>query len=162
MLQIEPEEPEMLHAILSKLPKPLDLEGLIGSTTTLFEQHPPEKLPARVWSRVSSSSVLKTTHNVISLAHRSLEDGERLFAEEAAEILRVEERERRRKNMRLLVRRYRQPVAYTGVAVLIAIFALVARSRGGQSAIQEAVPVAGRLISMVRRAASSILTTLSP
>ncbi|KAI7711476.1 hypothetical protein KC353_g8964, partial [Hortaea werneckii] len=73
------DEPEMLHAILSKMPKPLDLDSLILRASDMFVHHPPEKLPGRAWSRISPNSVLKTTHaDPQQLVQQTLEDGERM------------------------------------------------------------------------------------
>jgi len=58
LFDIPADEPEMLHSILSKLPKPLDLEGLILKAIALQTTHPPHDLP--IWKKVPSSSVLKT------------------------------------------------------------------------------------------------------
>lgn len=49
----------MLHSILSKLPKPLDLEGLISRANLLLDTYPPESLST--WSKISPKSVLKTS-----------------------------------------------------------------------------------------------------
>jgi hypothetical protein len=82
LFEIPADEPEMLHSILSKLPKPLDLEALISKTMELYEKHPPEKLPFRVWWWISSNSVLRTTRNLA--AKQTLEDGEKLFQKQAS------------------------------------------------------------------------------
>ncbi|KAK6537610.1 hypothetical protein TWF694_011790 [Orbilia ellipsospora] len=58
LFDIPDTEPEMLHSILCKLPKPLNLEGLISKAIDLQSSHPPESL--RIWSKLPSSSVLKT------------------------------------------------------------------------------------------------------
>lgn len=124
LLEIEPDEPEMLHSVLSKLPKPLDLEDLIQQTRTLAQHHPPEQLPWRVWARISASSVLKTTHHADRLATQTLAQGEAYFRTQAAEIARQEQWQRRRLRARALVARYRRPAGWTGAALLVAVFAL--------------------------------------
>ncbi|KAK0735888.1 rab-GTPase-TBC domain-containing protein [Apiosordaria backusii] len=59
LLGIPEDEPEMLHSVLSKLPQPLDLEGLITSAVALEKEFPPEGL--RSWRReIGRWSVLKT------------------------------------------------------------------------------------------------------
>ncbi|EPS43475.1 hypothetical protein H072_2540 [Dactylellina haptotyla CBS 200.50] len=58
LFDIPDTEPEMLHSILCKLPKPLDLEGLISKAIDLQSSHPPESL--RIWNKVPRTSVLKT------------------------------------------------------------------------------------------------------
>ncbi|KAL4922733.1 rab-GTPase-TBC domain-containing protein [Aspergillus aurantiobrunneus] len=63
LLEIPQDEPEMLHFTLSKLPQPLDLEGLISRAVQLFCDYPPESLPSRVWRKIPRCSVLKTTRD---------------------------------------------------------------------------------------------------
>ncbi|KAK3686546.1 GTPase-activating protein gyp8 [Vermiconidia calcicola] len=132
LLEIEAEEPEMLHSILSKLPKPLDLDSLIQRTVSLFREYPPEKLPGRTWSRISSNSVLKTTRDFHKLSQQTLSDGERYFKKEAAEIQRRDVLMHRQRQVQALARRYRRPVTWTGAAVFAAIFALYFRNYSPQ------------------------------
>lgn len=134
LLEIEADEPEMLHSILSKLPRPLDLESLIRQAMDLYQQHPPERLPCRIWSRISLYSVLKTTRNFNSLSQQTLQDGERFFELEATEIHRQEARIARNRRLQALARRYQRPVSYAGVAVFVAIIAMLAR--GSNSPVQ--------------------------
>lgn len=127
LLEIEADEPEMLHAILSKLPKPLDLEGLIERTIELRRQHPLHRLPGRVWSRISSSSVLKTTQDPDALLRQTLQDGERYFEKEAAEIRRRDALKAKQQQLRALYRRHRRSALLTGAAVLVAVVGVVMR-----------------------------------
>ncbi|KXT06702.1 hypothetical protein AC578_8531 [Pseudocercospora eumusae] len=124
LLEIDHDEPEMLHSILSKLPKPLDLEGLIHRTQTLFTTHPPEQLPNRAWRRVSSYSVLKTTRDPHALSTQTLQEGEQLFAKQAAEIQRQDAVKQLRQRMQALAYQYRRPAKWTGTAILVAALAL--------------------------------------
>jgi hypothetical protein len=124
LLEVEPDEPEMLHSILSKLPKPLDLEGLIQKTQTLFERHPPKTLPYRVWSRISPNSVLKTTQNISALSQQSTKQGEEMFLKQAAEIRQQERRKQLNIRIHRLFKRYKRPAGFTGAAVVIAVIAL--------------------------------------
>lgn len=86
------DEPEMLHSILSKLPKPLDLEQLISDTTELLEYHPPEGLPG--WSKISKSSVLKTARFPEQAVLQSLQDGQIYFENQVKELQWAERREK--------------------------------------------------------------------
>lgn len=124
LLEIDHDEPEMLHSILSKLPKPLDLEGLIQKARTLFKKYPPEQLPNRVWRSISSNSVLKTTRNPHSLATQTLQDGKRLFQKQAAEIQRQDAYKYAKQRVQALAYRYRRPARWTGAAILVAVLAL--------------------------------------
>ncbi|KAF3942221.1 hypothetical protein ABW19_dt0200238 [Dactylella cylindrospora] len=65
LFDIPDTEPEMLHSVLCKLPKPLDLEGLIAKAVDLQTTYPPEKL--HIWRKVPSSSVLKTYPSPLTL-----------------------------------------------------------------------------------------------
>lgn len=129
----------MLHAILSKLPKPLDLEGLIQRTIELRRTHPPQRLPGRVWSRISSSSVLKTTQDPEALLRQTLQDGERFFEKEAAEIRRRDALKAKREQLQVIARRYRKPVLFTGSAVLIAVLGMFMRRFGATPALSSSM-----------------------
>ena len=115
LFEIPADEPEMLHSVLSKLPKPLDLEALISRTMTLFTEHPPERLPFRAWSKVSVFSVLKTTRG--SISKQNLRDGEDLFAKQAAQLKREEQLQR----IKAVVWKYRRPAGGIGLAVLVGV-----------------------------------------
>lgn len=58
LLDIPSDEPDVLHVVLSRLPKPLHLEALISQAIQLRSDHPPEKLS--IWHKISNNSVLKT------------------------------------------------------------------------------------------------------
>ena len=117
----------MLHSILSKLPKPLDLENLVQHTVELFNKYPPERLPGWTWSRVSSNSVLKTTRDFNYLTKQTLQDGERFFSREAAEISRQEAFQRKQRQLQALARRYKKPVAWSSATIFVAIVAVCLR-----------------------------------
>ena len=117
----------MLHSILSKLPKPLDLENLLRRTVELFHQYPPERLPGRTWSRISSNSVLKTTRNFKDLSQQTLRDGEQFFSKEAAEIRRRDAFKRKQHQLQVLARRYKRPVAWSSAAIFFAVIAVYLR-----------------------------------
>lgn len=120
------DEPEMLHSILSKLPKPLDLETLIAKTIILFEQHPPETL--QVWRVISLSSVLKTTRWQHDVARQTLEDGHMYFQRQVTELQWAEQRRRIMKT----IWKYRKPASAAGVAVLIGVLSFyVKKSSAG-------------------------------
>jgi len=120
LLEIEPDEPEMLHSVLSKLPKPLNLEKLISDTVDLFHYHPPQTLPNNAWYNVSEYSVLKTTHEPDQLDKQTLKDGENLFAKQVTQLRRAEFL------MKLYsrIQKYRRPAKTVGVALLVGIISL--------------------------------------
>ncbi len=111
-----PDEPEMLHSILSKLPAPLDLEALIAQAAALEARFPPDTLPA--WRGVSRWSVLKTPGS-----GEDVEQGRVWFEKQVAE-LRWEEK---KGQVRKWVWTHRRPVRAVGVAVLVAVVAVLLR-----------------------------------
>ncbi|KAK6507478.1 hypothetical protein TWF481_005909 [Arthrobotrys musiformis] len=94
LFDIPDTEPEMLHSILCKLPKPLDLEGLISKAIDLQSSHPPHTL--RIWSKIPTSSVLKTYKSPLRSGNsvfkktvkRDLSRGEALFRKQASQLSR--------------------------------------------------------------------------
>lgn len=140
LLEIEADEPEMLHSILSKLPKPLNLERLISRTVELFQQYPPPSLPGRAWAHVSSNSVLKTTQDFGKLSQQSLGDGEIFFQKEAAEIRRRDVLIQRQQQLRSLARRYRRPASWFSGAMFVAVLAFYFRGSTLPPTILNAVP----------------------
>ena len=122
LLDIPPDEPEMLHFTLSKLPKPLDLEHLIVRTVHLFRDYPPEGLPSGAWRKVSPFSVLKTTRALASAYHgttaaQTLGQGETLFLQQAAQLRWYDLRRR----LGASLWRYRAPASGIALAVLIGL-----------------------------------------
>ncbi|BCR95515.1 TBC domain-containing protein [Aspergillus luchuensis] len=67
LLEFSVDETDMLHFTLSKLPNPLDLEGLISLAMQLFEAHPPESLPFGAWKRIPECSVLKSSRDLVRI-----------------------------------------------------------------------------------------------
>lgn len=119
------DEPEMLHSILSKLPKPLDLEALIEDTKQLIESHPPETL--RAWGGISRHSVLKTARWPVQVYKQTMEDGERYFEKQVQEL----NREETRKKILKQLWDNRRPALALGGAVLVALLAYQARKSPG-------------------------------
>ncbi|KAK3306629.1 rab-GTPase-TBC domain-containing protein [Chaetomium strumarium] len=124
-----PDEPEMLHSILSKLPVPLDLEGLIAAALRLQKEVPPEQLPA--WKRISRWSVLKTNHSSNSRGGDGRGGGGgggeqrveqwRMYFERQVEELRWEEKKER---ARKWVWKHRRPARMVALAVLVGVLAV--------------------------------------
>ncbi|KAM7196410.1 GTPase-activating protein gyp10 [Naviculisporaceae sp. PSN 640] len=125
LFETEKDEPEMLHSILSKLPKPLKLEAIIHSACELFDAHPPETLPS--WRAISRVSVLKTARNPYSWEKQTMADGEEFFNRHAKELDRREKWE----NTFKIMRRYQQPARLVGVAVLVGLVAYLIRKPSG-------------------------------
>jgi hypothetical protein len=117
LFDIPADEPDVLHSILSKLPKPLDLEILITNTAKLMEQYPPEKV--KTWASISSHSVLKTARWPDQITNQSLEDGEHYFQEQVKELHRAEQRQK----LMAAMWKYRKPAQGVGIALAIGILA---------------------------------------
>ena len=124
LFEIPANEPEMLHSVLSKLPKPLDLEALIARTMTLVTDHPPENLPFRAWSRISSFSVLKTTKGPIR--RQTLQVGRELFE---YQVLQLRREELRQRGM-AMVWKYRRSAGSLGLAIFIGVLSFWLRRTG--------------------------------
>ncbi|KAG2165465.1 hypothetical protein JADG_005204 [Aureobasidium aubasidani] len=140
LLELGSDEEDMMYAILSKLPKPLDIESLITRTTLLYSQHPPETLPFRAWRQVSGYSVLKTTRDPNELAKQTLKDGEQLYAKHAAQIERQQALQKAIAQSRLLAYRYRKPAGALTVAVAVGVLSLyIGKSGNGSSVSSSAI-----------------------
>lgn len=129
LFDIPADEPDMLHSVLSKLPKPLDLESLISKTIDLFQAHPPEALSGRAWTRISPFSVLKTTRDLT--CRQALQDGEDLFVMQRLQLRRKELRER----AVATIWSYKPSLGSVGLAVAVGIIALCLRRMGYNSGI---------------------------
>jgi hypothetical protein len=127
------DEPEMLHSILSKLPKPLNLEVLIGNTVKLFETHPPESL--KPWSSISRFSVMKTARKPESIVDQTLEMGERDFKHQVKELERADLREKLLKKLWT----YRRPAKAVGFALAVALLSIWIRRSKFSSSILESL-----------------------
>ena len=148
MFEIPDDEPEILHSILSKLPKPLDLDELISRAVSLLEQQPPESLST--WHKVSSRSVLKTSRTLDGVPP-SLSHAEELFSQQCREL----ERARKRKYIfRAIVEK--GGIAHIGLILLVGVSAVglgfyLQRNRTGIGSIlgSSVSPLLRRLLANV-------------
>ncbi|KAL8865040.1 MAG: hypothetical protein Q9174_007106 [Haloplaca sp. 1 TL-2023] len=124
LFDIEADDSDMLHFVLSKLPKPLDLEALIAKTMNVYRNHPPETLPFRAWSRVSPYSVLKTTQG--DYQRQTLDDGMDFFERQVSQLRREQFQDRAKATLW----KYRRPAGRFGLAVFVGVVAFWLR-RGG-------------------------------
>ncbi|KAF4637291.1 hypothetical protein G7Y89_g793 [Cudoniella acicularis] len=125
------DEPEMLHSILSKLPKPLDLEALILGTVDLFKKYPPEQL--KPWRSISHCSVLKTARWQDQILNQSLDDGEAYFKRQVREL---EWAQKRDKAFRTIWK-YRKPASTIGLAVVVGVLSYWLRKSSIMSEVFE-------------------------
>jgi hypothetical protein len=126
LLAIEKDEDEAIfYVLLGKLPQPFDIEGRIAHTISLYKRLPPQNLKW-AWWRVSSSSVLKATSTSLDVSNTSLEDGQKLFAQQEREV-KVRQAYIKAalvaRRMRLRAWRYRRPGA-VGLAIAVGIYAV--------------------------------------
>jgi hypothetical protein len=129
LLEIPADEPEMLHFTLSKLPHPLDLEGLISRTVQLSRDHPPESLPSRAWRKIPQCSVLKTSRDV--LKKQSIETAMEFFRQQTRQ-LRSEER---KEQVLKYLWNHRRTIGSVAVAVFIGAISVWIRKRGFDNTI---------------------------
>ncbi|KAF2402050.1 hypothetical protein EJ06DRAFT_491965 [Trichodelitschia bisporula] len=132
LLEVGLDEPEMLHFLLSKLPQPLDLEGLIEKTMSLFERHPPERLPFRAWRGISQYSVLKTTRDYTALARMTLGDGEELLDMQARYVRRQEALQKLVAGARKTLRTNKRPIMFSLAIVMGVLAVFMGRKNGTQ------------------------------
>lgn len=126
LLAVEAEEADMLHFVLSKLPRPLHLESLISNARSLFRQHPPKRLASNPWRRIDRNSVLITTQDPDALRRQTNHDGHVAFEKQVKSLRRSQALDYARKQ----VWKYRRP-AGIGLAIAVAILsAYVRRSNG--------------------------------
>lgn len=118
------DEPEMLYAILSKLPKPLDVEALIEKATILFARFPPESLPFRAWKKVSENSVLKTTRTPSQVRTQTLDQGHTWLKKQSEEIDRAEAWKKFNLKTRRMAKKYQRPAGGVALAVIIGVVSI--------------------------------------
>lgn len=147
LFEIPDDEPEMLHSILSKLPKPLDIEGWISRAIRLLNERPPEGLST--WRHVSRLSVLKTSRRTNPNAPTSLAAAEELFRKQCAELEYIK---RRNDFLKALAKHKRSLVLTLSALVGISsiAFGLYARSHGGLEAFP-GLTTLWRAVAAVRR-----------
>jgi len=124
LLEIPAEDHDMLFFTLQKLPQPVDLEPLIADALRVFAEHPPDRLPSRVWRGISSSSALKTARSAERCC--TLTEAEKHFQKQAEEVKWEEARQRAMQT----AFRYRRPIATTAAAVAIGAISIWLRRSG--------------------------------
>lgn len=133
LLEIPVEDSDILNFVLSKLPKPLDLENLIGRAMVLFAKHPPGTLPFRTWRSISASSVLKTTqsntksdNSGVVRTDCTIEQGQQFFMKQMTDLKREETRQ---KILKQLWKR-RRPLTAVTAAVLVGVLSVWIQRNG--------------------------------
>ncbi|KAJ9607328.1 GTPase-activating protein gyp8 [Cladophialophora chaetospira] len=127
LLEMPPDEPDMLTFVISKLPQTFDIDARIQDALSLFAKHPPQTLPGFVWWRLSQYSVLKTSRRISQ--PQSLEEAEILCHKQVQQLHRQESM---RKNA-LLVYKYRKPATSLAVMLMVGALAVWLRRSGHDS-----------------------------
>lgn len=148
LLDVPADEPEMLYAVLSKLPRPLDLESLVFRAEELRAQFPPRSLPRRAWTSISRASVLKTTFPLEQLPQQTLQQGEAWLDVRAKELEAEEARRAAVLRMRKMAMKYRRPASAIVLAVFVGVLS-VWLGRGGR--LMATDDIMGLAQSMQRR-----------
>ncbi|KAF2621919.1 hypothetical protein BU25DRAFT_353388 [Macroventuria anomochaeta] len=140
LLEIDREDEDILHVMLSKLPEPFDIEFHIARSIELYERLPPGSPGSWEWWRISSSSVLKASATLADTQRLTLEDGERLFAQQENEVRRqqyqkkvLQQATRSFKHAQLRLRYYRRYGA-VGLAIVVGAYAFWLGKSGGLDA----------------------------
>lgn len=129
LLEIPVDEPEMLHFTLSKLPCPLDLDGLIRSAVQVFNDYPPESLPFGVWKRIPACSVLKTSRDPFQ--KQTTEDAVRLFEQQTRHFYYQE----RKKQALGFVWKHRKTIGSVALAAFVGAMSIWLRKKGLDASI---------------------------
>ncbi|PWY82938.1 hypothetical protein BO70DRAFT_361855 [Aspergillus heteromorphus CBS 117.55] len=124
LLEISVDEPEMLHFTLSKLPNPLDLDGLILRAVRLFDDYPPESLPFGAWKTIPQCSVLKSTRDLVRT--QTTDETVRLFGKQVRQ-MRYEER--KEKTLTFLWN-HRRTIGSVAVTIFIGAMSIWIKKRG--------------------------------
>lgn len=117
----EIDEPDLLQVVLSRVPPKMNLDGLIERSMVLFEKYPPETL--RSWKRISSSSALKTAHDVQQASQQSMEEGEECFQKQSKELQWAELKDR----VKMALWASRKPARTIGLAIAVGVAAYYIR-----------------------------------
>jgi len=133
LMDIDTSEPEMLYAVLSKLPKGLDVEVLVERAEELRKRFPPEKLPWGAWRKVSAVSVLKTTADVKAVREQSLQMGERWLGLLTVEVETAERKKKMIADFKKRAIKYRRPAGAVTLAVLVGVISLYLGRNGAMS-----------------------------
>lgn len=144
LLEMPPDESDMLTFVISKLPQAFDIDARIQDALALFQAHPPESLPSFVWWRLSQYSVLKTSRRIFE--HKSLEEAE-ILCQKQTQQLRSQELMRKRA---LLAYRYRKPAASLTAMVMVGALAFWLRKSGHDRLLWSAVSITSSYLSAPR------------
>lgn len=124
LLEIPGEDHDMLLFTLSKLPNPLDLQGLIDRCLAVHRSSPPEKLPGNAWRNVSSYSVLKTSR--VELRKQTLEEARSLFDKQSRQL----DREQMTAKVLKQLNKNRRPILSFGATLLVGVLSYYLRKGG--------------------------------
>jgi hypothetical protein len=124
LLEMEPDQSDILTFMISKLPRALNIDDLVVDTLTLYQNHPPQRLGGLVWWRLSPYSVLKTSRRVRE--PQTLEQAESLCRHQIRQLRRDELMHKRVK----LLWKYRKSALSLTATLLIGAFSIWLRRSG--------------------------------
>ena len=124
LLDMAPDEPDMLTFVISKLPQTFDIDARIQDALAIFQKHPPQTLPGFVWWRISQYSVLKTSRHVSQ--PQSLLEAESLCGKQIQQLHRQELLWKRAR----LAYRYRKPATSLTAMLMVGALAVWMRKSG--------------------------------
>lgn len=155
LLDIEKEDEDILHVMLSKLPDPFDIEFHIARATELYASLPPSSLSSWEWWRISSSSVLKTSATLADTRRLTLEDGERYFIQQEKEVRRQQFQKKLLRHATRNIRHAQSRLWYyrrygaAGIAIVVGAYAFWLGQNGGLDTTR--FPLFGYLGGMLQR-----------
>jgi TBC1 domain family member 20 len=122
--ELDPHDHDMLHFTLTKMPQDMDFDALVRDAQGLLTAHPPDSLGS-AWKTIPGASVLRTATSAESVRNQSLEEAEKWREQQVIHSKSLERREKMLRNAKLLIRKYRRPLSFTGSALAIALLAVV-------------------------------------
>ncbi|KAL5594151.1 hypothetical protein BROUX41_001197 [Berkeleyomyces rouxiae] len=121
LLDIPNDEEDVLHAVLSQVPQPLDVEALIAGTMDLMRKYPPQSLSA--WRGISKYSCLKTYASSAESSSEAMQNAARNFQKQTRELEWQDTQERMAKTLW----KYRKPAQAVCAAVTVGLVAIYLR-----------------------------------
>lgn len=129
LLELESGDHDMLHFTLSKLAQSLHVQALVDRSLEIYKAHPPETLPGRVWRRLSSYSVLKTSRE--GLREQSLAEARSLYDKQSRLLALEEMSSKTIKQMH----KNRRPIISFGATVIVGVLSYYLRKNGHDRAL---------------------------
>ena len=144
LLEMAPDESDMLTFVISKLPQTIDIDARIQDALVLVRNHRPETLPGFVWRRLSQYSVLKTSRHIGQ--PQTLQEAESLCQKQTQQLRSLKLMQKRA----MLVYRYRKPAASLTAMIMMGVLAVWLRKSGQDRTLSFMLSKASSFISKQR------------